>query len=138
MKNTFAQLKKKILEKAKKNNACQSEYKKASHCRSKTKFLEIISNNICWCYYETDTVTISDLRFYTQKELKDVGLIISGSYSVGYGKFFALGNSTVKALDNSTVYSYNGKHNQKNKSIVRDMNSKKLYVIKDKFEIVEL
>jgi len=110
----FNQLKQDVLDRAKKCQACQPEYKRAYKSESKRELLQVIVDNIVWAYKEKMLDTqymidnFSDLfeefGIYTTglHEFKDKSVTLLGSSSA---TIETLGSSsaTIKTLDSSSA-----------------------------------
>ena len=154
---TFKLFKEKFITDCKSNNACQSEFKRVLNSKNKNELLKVIFDNINWIYDEKKILTIDDLlNNFTQKQLTKVGLyikynsvindlkksivLISSSPTI---KTWDSSSPTIETWDSSSIsylpYSNNLKIlSQKGNSCINDLINHKLYIIKNKFEIIEL
>lgn len=160
---TFEELKKDLLERAKKHNACQDGYRMGLNAKSKQDLLKAITNNWYWVLSASKMIDANYLENnFSEEELAEAGIytrkehtsnaksFACGSATVeAYGsatveaydsaKVEAYGSATVKAYDNSYVEDCTGNINTvSDHGIVKDYYNHKIYIKKGKFEIIEI
>ena len=120
---TFEELKKDLLERAKKHHACQDGYSMGLNAKSKQDLLKAITDNWYWVLSTSKMIDANYLEEnFTEEELTEAGIytrkehasdtesFACGSATVkacGYATVKACGSSTVKAYDSATVEAYN-------------------------------
>ena len=160
---TFEELKKDLLERAKKHNACQDGYRMGLNAKSKQDLLKAITNNWYWVLSASKMIDANYLENnFSEEELAEAGIytrkehtsnaksFACGSATVeAYGsatveacdsaKVEAYDSATVKAYDNSYVEDCTGNINTvSDHGIVKDYYNHKIYIKKGKFEIIEI
>ena len=100
---TFEEIKSDFVEKCKAASACEPEFKKLLKSNNELELLQVVTDNINWCYRQEKIIDIEFFKQFKPEILEQAGIIISGFREVRNLKILALGNSTVKAWDNSTV-----------------------------------
>ena len=120
---TFEELKKDLLERAKKHHACQDGYSMGLNAKSKQDLLKAITDNWYWVLSTSKMIDANYLEEnFTEEELTEAGIytrkehasdtesFACGSATVkacGYATVKACGSSTVKAYNSATVEAYN-------------------------------
>lgn len=160
---TFEELKKDLLERAKKHNACQDGYRMGLNAKSKQDLLKAITDNWYWVlsvskmidanYLENNfsEEELAEAGIYTRKEhLSNAKSFACGSATVkayGSATVEAYGSATVKAYDSATVKAYDNSYVEdctgnintvSDHGIVKDYYNHKIYIKKGKFEIIEI
>ena len=160
---TFEELKKDLLERAKKHNACQDGYRMGLNAKSKQDLLKAITNNWYWVLSASKMIDANYLENnFSEEELAEAGIytrkehtsnaksFACGSATVeacdsakveayNSAKVEAYGSATVKAYDNSYVEDCTGNINTvSDHGIVKDYYNHKIYIKKGKFEIIEI
>ena len=152
---TFEELKKDLLERAKKHNACQDGYRMGLNAKSKQDLLKAITNNWYWVLSASKMIDANYLENnFSEEELAEAGIytrkehtsnaksFACGSATVeayGSATVEAYGSATVKACDNSYVEDCTGNINTvSDHGIVKDYYNHKIYIKKGKFEIIEI
>ena len=152
---TFEELKKDLLERAKKHNACQDGYRMGLNAKSKQDLLKAITNNWYWVLSASKMIDANYLENnFSEEELAEAGIytrkehtsnaksFACGSATVeacGSAKVEAYGSAKVKAYDNSYVEDCTGNINTvSDHGIVKDYYNHKIYIKKGKFEIIEI
>ena len=160
---TFEELKKDLLERAKKHNACQDGYRMGLNAKSKQDLLKAITNNWYWVLSASKMIDANYLENnFSEEELAEAGIytrkehtsnaksFACGSATVeaygsakvkayGSAKVKAYGSAKVKAYDNSYVEDCTGNINTvSDHGIVKDYYNHKIYIKKGKFEIIEI
>ena len=119
---TFEELKKDLLERAKKHHACQDGYSMGLNAKSKQDLLKAITDNWYWVLSTSKMIDANYLEEnFTEEELTEAGIytrkehasdtesFACGSATVkacGYATVKACGSATVKAYDSATVKAY--------------------------------
>ncbi len=111
---TFEELKKELLERAKKAGACTEGYKMGLESESKSDLLKAITANWSWVLKDAEIVNVKYLeKNFTEEELNNAGIYISGihevssvSFACGSATVEACGSATVEAYDSATVEAY--------------------------------
>ena len=152
---TFEELKKDLLERAKKHNACQDGYRMGLNAKSKQDLLKAITDNWYWVLSASKMIDANYLENnFSEEELAEAGIytrkehtsnaksFACGSATVeayGSATVEAYGSATVKACDNSYVEDCTGNINTvSDHGIVKDYYNHKIYIKKGKFEIIEI
>ena len=160
---TFDELKKDLLERAKKHQACQGGYSMGLNAKSKQDLLKAITDNWYWVLCTSKMIDANYLEEnFTEEELTEAGIytrkehtsnaksFACGSATVkaygsatveayGSATVKAYGSATVKAYDNSYVEDCTGNINTvSDHGIVKDYYNHKIYIKKGKFEIIEI
>ena len=160
---TFEELKKDLLERAKKHNACQDGYRMGLNAKSKQDLLKAITNNWYWVLSASKMIDANYLENnFSEEELAEAGIytrkehtsnaksFACGSATVeaygsatveayGSATVKAYGSATVKACNNSYVEDCTGNINTvSDYGIVKDYYNHKIYIKKGKFEIIEI
>ena len=141
----FNELKQGVLRRAKNANACSGEYKRAYKAETKKDLLQVIVDNLVWCFkremlntqYLIDNFSelFIDFGIYTSghHELKNCGAILLGSSSATIETWDS-SSATIETWDSSSAtYELIGDY-----STIKDLNRLKLFIKKSKFEIVEV
>ena len=160
---TFEELKKDLLERAKKHNACQDGYRMGLNAKSKQDLLKAITNNWYWVLSASKMIDANYLENnFSEEELAEAGIytrkehtsnaksFACGSATVeaygsatveayGSAKVEAYGSAKVEAYDNSYVEDCTGNINTvSDHGIVKDYHNHKIYIKKGKFKIIEI
>ena len=144
---TFEELKKDLLERAKKHNACQDGYRMGLNAKSKQDLLKAITNNWYWVLSASKMIDANYLENnFSEEELAEAGIYTrkehtsnAKSFACGSATVEAYGSATVKAYDNSYVEDCTGNINTvSDHGIVKDYYNHKIYIKKGKFEIIEI
>lgn len=144
---TFEELKKDLLERAKKHHACQDGYSMGLNAKSKQDLLKAITNNWYWVLSTSKMIDANYLeKNFTEEELTEAGIYTrkehtsnAKSFACGSATVKAYGSATVKAYDNSYVEDCTGNINAvSDHGIVKDYYNHKIYIKKGKFEIIEI
>ena len=144
---TFEELKKDLLERAKKHNACQDGYRMGLNAKSKQDLLKAITNNWYWVLSASKMIDANYLENnFSEEELAEAGIYTrkehtsnAKSFACGSATVEAYGSATVKAYDNSYVEDYTKNINTvSDHGIVKDYYNHKIYIKKGKFEIIEI
>ena len=144
---TFEELKKDLLERAKKHNACQDGYRMGLNAKSKQDLLKAITNNWYWVLSASKMIDANYLENnFSEEELAEAGIYTrkehtsnAKSFACGSATVEAYGSATVKAYDNSYVEDCTGNINAvSDHGIVKDYYNHKIYIKKGKFEIIEI
>nr|DAD76109.1 MAG TPA: hypothetical protein [Podoviridae sp. ctIi96] len=103
---TFEELKKDLLERAKKHNACQDGYRMGLNAKSKQDLLKAITNN--W-YLVLSASKMIDANYlennFSEEELAEAGIYTRKEHTSN-AKSFACGSATVEAYGSATVEAY--------------------------------
>ena len=97
----YENLKTEIVDWAKTNSACQSEFKRLCAAPNEIELLEVLTTNWNWCWLNNFTIEL--LNKFSKESLKTGRVLINES---GSGFIYAYENSTVEASENSTVEAY--------------------------------
>ena len=160
---TFEELKKDLLERAKKHNACQDGYRMGLNAKSKQDLLKAITNNWYWVLSASKMIDANYLENnFSEEELAEAGIytrkehtsnaksFACGSATVeayGSATVKACGSATVEAYDSATVEAYDNSYVEdctgnintvSDHGIVKDYYNHKIYIKKGKFEIIEI
>ena len=144
---TFEELKKDLLERAKKHNACQDGYRMGLNAKSKQDLLKAITNNWYWVLSASKMIDANYLENnFSEEELAEAGIYTrkehtsnAKSFACGSATVEAYGSATVEAYDNSYVEDCTGNINTvSDHGIVKDYYNHKIYIKKGKFEIIEI
>ena len=119
---TFEELKKDLLERAKKHHACQDGYSMGLNAKSKQDLLKAITDNWYWVLSTSKMIDANYLEEnFTEEELTEAGIytrkehasdtesFACGSATVeayGYATVKACGYATIKACGSATVEAY--------------------------------
>ena len=111
---TFEELKKDLLERAKKHNACQDGYRMGLNAKSKQDLLKAITNNWYWVLSASKMIDANYLENnFSEEELAEAGIYTrkehtsnAKSFACGSATVEAYGSATVKAYDSATVEAY--------------------------------
>ena len=111
---TFEELKKDLLERAKKHNACQDGYRMGLNAKSKQDLLKAITNNWYWVLSASKMIDANYLENnFSEEELAEAGIYTrkehtsnAKSFACGSATVEAYGSATVKAYDSATVKAY--------------------------------
>ena len=111
---TFEELKKDLLERAKKHNACQDGYRMGLNAKSKQDLLKAITDNWYWVLSTSKMIDANYLEEnFTEEELTEAGIYTrkehtsnAKSFACGSATVKACGSATVKACDSATVEAY--------------------------------
>lgn len=102
----FKDLKKEVREICVKNNACKDEYKRILDSKNKKEMLQVIKDNVSWCYYNAKgLISVDMLDNYGTSLCEKLGIYYKGEVEKIKDKstLVFLGNFKVKMLGNSTV-----------------------------------
>ena len=160
---TFEELKKDLLERAKKHNACQDAYRMGLNAKSKQDLLKAITDNWYWVLSASKMIDANYLENnFSEEELAEAGIytrkehtsnaksFACGSATVkayGSATVKAYGSATVEAYGSATVEAYNNSYVEdctgnintvSDHGIVKDYYNHKIYIKKGKFEIIEI
>lgn len=144
---TFEELKKDLLERAKKHNACQDGYRMGLNAKSKQDLLKAITDNWYWVLSASKMIDANYLENnFSEEELAEAGIYTrkehtsnAKSFACGSATVEAYGSATVEACDNSYVEDCTGNINTvSDHGIVKDYYNHKIYIKKGKFEIIEI
>ena len=103
---TFEELKKDLLERAKKHNACQDGYRMGLNAKSKQDLLKAITNNWYWVLSASKMIDANYLENnFSEEELAEAGIYTRKEHTSN-AKSFAYGSATVEAYDSATVEAY--------------------------------
>ena len=103
---TFEELKKDLLERAKKHNACQDGYRMGLNAKSKQDLLKAITDNWYWVLSASKMIDANYLENnFSEEELAEAGIYTRKEHTSN-AKSFACGSATVKAYDSATVKAY--------------------------------
>ena len=103
---TFEELKKDLLERAKKHNACQDGYRMGLNAKSKQDLLKAITNNWYWVLSASKMIDANYLENnFSEEELAEAGIYTRKEHTSN-AKSFACGSATVKACGSATVKAY--------------------------------
>jgi hypothetical protein len=111
---TFEELKKDLLERAKKHHACQDGYSMGLNAKSKQDLLKAITDNWCWVLSTSKMIDANYLEEnFTEEELTEAGIYTrkehasdTESFACGSATVEAYGSATVEACDSATVKAY--------------------------------
>ena len=111
---TFEELKKDLLERAKKHNACQDGYRMGLNAKSKQDLLKAITDNWYWVLSASKMIDANYLENnFSEEELAEAGIYTrkehtsnAKSFACGSATVEAYGSATVKAYDSATVEAY--------------------------------
>nr|UVM89755.1 MAG: hypothetical protein [Bacteriophage sp.] len=111
---TFEELKKDLLERAKKHQACQDGYSMGLNAKSKQDLLKAITDNWHWVLRTSKMIDANYLEEnFTEEELTEAGIYTrkehtsnAKSFACGSATVKAYGSATVKACDSATVKAY--------------------------------
>ena len=144
---TFEELKKDLLERAKKHNACQDGYRMGLNAKSKQDLLKAITDNWYWVLSASKMIDANYLENnFSEEELAEAGIYTRKEHTSN-AKSFACGSATVKAYGSATVKAYNNSYVEdctgnintvSDHGIVKDYYNHKIYIKKGKFEIIEI
>ena len=160
---TFEELKKDLLERAKKHNACQDGYRMGLNAKSKQDLLKAITNNWYWVLSASKMIDANYLENnFSEEELAEAGIYTrkehtsnAKSFACGSATVEAYGSATVKAYDSAKVEAYGSAkveaydnsyvedctgniNTVSDHGIVKDYYNHKIYIKKGKFEIIEI
>ena len=160
---TFEELKKDLLERAKKHNACQDGYRMGLNAKSKQDLLKAITNNWYWVLSASKMIDANYLENnFSEEELAEAGIYTrkehtsnAKSFACGSATVEAYGSATVEAYDSATVEAYDSAtvkaydnsyvedctgniNTVSDHGIVKDYYNHKIYIKKGKFEIIEI
>lgn len=144
---TFEELKKDLLERAKKHNACQDGYRMGLNAKSKQDLLKAITNNWYWVLSASKMIDANYLENnFSEEELAEAGIYTrkehtsnAKSFACGSATVEAYGSAKVEAYDNSYVEDCTGNINTvSDHGIVKDYHNHKIYIKKGKFKIIEI
>ena len=100
---TFEELKKDLLERAKKHNACQDGYRMGLNAKSKQDLLKAITDNWYWVLSASKMIDANYLENnFSEEELAEAGIYTRKEHTSN-AKSFACGSATVKACGSATV-----------------------------------
>ena len=100
---TFEELKKDLLERAKKHNACQDGYRMGLNAKSKQDLLKAITDNWYWVLSASKMIDANYLENnFSEEELAEAGIYTRKEHTSN-AKSFACGSATVEAYDSATV-----------------------------------
>ena len=100
---TFEELKKDLLERAKKHNACQDGYRMGLNAKSKQDLLKAITNNWYWVLSASKMIDANYLENnFSEEELAEAGIYTRKEHTSN-AKSFACGSATVEAYGSATV-----------------------------------
>ena len=100
---TFEELKKDLLERAKKHNACQDGYRMGLNAKSKQDLLKAITDNWYWVLSVSKMIDANYLENnFSEEELAEAGIYTRKEH-LSNAKSFACGSATVKACGSATV-----------------------------------
>ena len=103
---TFEELKKDLLERAKKHNACQDGYRMGLNAKSKQDLLKAITNNRYWVLSASKMIDANYLENnFSEEELAEAGIYTRKEHTSN-AKSFACGSATVEACGSATVKAY--------------------------------
>ena len=103
---TFEELKKDLLERAKKHNACQDGYRMGLNAKSKQDLLKAITNNWYWVLSASKMIDANYLENnFSEEELAEAGIYTRKEHTSN-AKSFACGSATVEACGSATVEAY--------------------------------
>ena len=102
---TFDTFKEYLLQQAKAKNACSEEYIKAYNSKSWSALLQVIKDNICWCY-RNNILFVEIMRRLPQQVLIDNNIYVDQTQVVQRDGFAIYYNSTSEHYDNSTSKHY--------------------------------
>ena len=103
---TFEELKKDLLERAKKHNACQDGYRMGLNAKSKQDLLKAITNNWYWVLSVSKMIDANYLENnFSEEELAEAGIYTRKEHTSN-AKSFACGSATVEAYGSATVKAY--------------------------------
>ena len=144
---TFEELKKDLLERAKKHNACQDGYRMGLNAKSKQDLLKAITDNWYWVLSASKMIDANYLENnFSEEELAEAGIYTRKEHTSN-AKSFACGSATVKAYDSATVEACDNSYVEdctgnintvSDHGIVKDYYNHKIYIKKGKFEIIEI
>ena len=152
---TFEELKKDLLERAKKHNACQDGYRMGLNAKSKQDLLKAITNNWYWVLSASKMIDANYLENnFSEEELAEAGIYTRKEHTSN-AKSFACGSATVKAYDSAKVEAYGSAkveaydnsyvedctgniNTVSDHGIVKDYHNHKIYIKKGKFKIIEI
>ena len=144
---TFEELKKDLLERAKKHNACQDGYRMGLNAKSKQDLLKAITNNWYWVLSASKMIDANYLENnFSEEELAEAGIYTRKEHTSNAKSFAcvsatveAYGSAKVEAYDNSYVEDCTGNINTvSDHGIVKDYHNHKIYIKKGKFKIIEI
>ena len=102
----FEELKKDLLDRARKAGACQGGYKTGLNSESKADLLKAITENWFWIIRTAKMIDAEYLEAnFTEDELKEAGIYTRKEHIV-YSVTYACGSATVKAYGSATVEAY--------------------------------
>ena len=100
---TFEELKKDLLERAKKHHACQDGYSMGLNAKSKQDLLKAITDNWYWVLSTSKMIDANYLEEnFTEEELTEAGIYTRKEHASDT-ESFACGSATVKACGYATV-----------------------------------
>ena len=100
---TFEELKKDLLERAKKHHACQDGYSMGLNAKSKQDLLKAITDNWYWVLSASKMIDANYLENnFSEEELAEAGIYTRKEHTSN-AKSFACGSATVKAYGSATV-----------------------------------
>ncbi len=98
----FRELKKELLERAHKANACKEQYSRAYGAQTLEELMDVVKDNFFWAV--NNNVLEEEFIDKWSEEFNDSDIWHNQSVSRGY--LIAYGNATVRASDNATVIAY--------------------------------
>ena len=102
----FEELKKDLLDRARKAGACQEGYKMGLNSESKADLLKAITENWFWVIRTSKMIDAKYLETnFTEDELKEAGIYTRKEH-IAYSPTYACGSATVKAYGSATVEAY--------------------------------
>ena len=100
---TFEELKKDLLERAKKHNAYQDGYRMGLNAKSKQDLLKAITDNWYWVLSASKMIDANYLENnFSEEELAEAGIYTRKEHTSN-AKSFACGSATVEACGSATV-----------------------------------
>ena len=103
---TFEELKKDLLERAKKHNACQDGYRMGLNAKSKQDLLKAITNNWYWVLSASKMIDANYLENnFSEEELAEAGIYTRKEHTSN-AKSFACGSATVKIKETGVSYDH--------------------------------
>lgn len=109
MKN-FEEIKKEILERAKRNDACQKQYKRIYQTTSTEELLSVVKDDLRWAYERMNVNAIFLEAYFGTELLNKNHIYTQGEHTLDVKNdllnIFALGSSSVhvKTLNRSSVH----------------------------------
>ena len=132
----FQEVKAEILRRAEQKEACKSQYSRANDASTVDEMLSVVKDNFAWCWHR-QVVDIDLLNKLGEDVLWRNGIYTSGEHHLEFSQdatLFLLGSSQATI---ETWGSSQATIETRESSIVHNLSTRKIYVPKSGWEIVE-